>query len=141
MADYGLKISKPGKSVYSSNPSDFTLHSKYNTLKVLLQGKDTVTLSDSSTGVEQEDVDITHSLGYNPIFFAYYNFIDGTDDVWFPIPSLPSNLTPSFDFGAGFSYPDTNTVRLTFLIYDKVGEYTVTYKYYVCIDPNKEAWS
>ncbi len=59
MADYGIKIAVPGKSVLDAlNDYDFVLNSGFNILKVSESG----TMSASSSK--------SHGLPYVPIFFA-----------------------------------------------------------------------
>lgn len=138
--DFVIKATKPGYDVTSTDPRDFTIHSAYNMLKIAEEGYGSVTMA--NTG-DQQLVNISHNLGYNPFFRGFYQIDDGNIDYWFPIPGLPYNAAGGgglgYNIGAGYTYPDTNTVRITF---DSLGnnELVVPYKYYVFIDPYKEAW-
>jgi len=141
---YGIKVAIEGKDVSSADPNDFTIHSAYNTLKVAKEGYGTMSLPDSTVNYQSDHVDITHNLGHKPFFLAFYHIDDGAYDLWFPSPSVPYNAGGAagigYYFGSGYTHPNTNTVRLSFDILDRAA-LDVPYKYYVFIDPNKEAWS
>lgn len=142
MSEFGIKVAIKGKSVSSADPNDFTLHSKYNTLKIAEEGYGTITIPDSIGIPKGNDVDIVHGLGYNPFFLAFYHIDDGVIDLWFPCPSIPINAYGGGaykEFSAGYTYPNVNTVNLTFAAYQRP-QFTIPYKYYVFIDPYKEAW-
>jgi len=63
MADYGIKITKPGKETSSTDPRDYNLWSKYQILKVAKSGGGTFTATAANNG----KLTINHDLGYNPI--------------------------------------------------------------------------
>lgn len=58
MADYGIKVSKEGFDVKTCNVEDLAFTSELNTLKA------------KSTGTLASVGDVTHGLGYLPIFFT-----------------------------------------------------------------------
>lgn len=62
--DYGIKVSQPGYSVLTANPSQLVFSSKYQTPKIHSQGSGTLT--DSS-----RTVTIAHGLGYVPLFLVH----------------------------------------------------------------------
>lgn len=64
MADYGIKISKPGKDVKSASPNELVFSSKYSTLRVQSQGSGTVTRTNRTAT-------IAHNLGYVPYFLVH----------------------------------------------------------------------
>ncbi len=64
--DYGLKIAKPGKSVYSTDMRDFALNSSARSLMVHKVAPSPTVLSGGSY-----IVNIAHGLPYTPIAFAF----------------------------------------------------------------------
>jgi len=68
MADYGIKAAKAGSDVFSSDPRDFNLWSKYKVLKVDLNGGGTITVLAGNT----DTVTINHNLGYNPMILLFW---------------------------------------------------------------------
>src|SRR3990167_8355684 len=64
MTDYGIKISQPGKDVFTANPEELVFSSKYKTLKISSRGSGTLT--DSA-----RTATIPHGLGYVPFFLVH----------------------------------------------------------------------
>jgi len=62
-ANYGIKISKPGKSVHSNDPRDFVLNSRYRSPLIYFVDFQIV---DTSFGIT-----VNHGLGYYPMFMVY----------------------------------------------------------------------
>lgn len=73
MADYGIKFTKEGKDVTSTDPRDYNLWSKYAILKDESEGGGTF---ESSSG--DSTLTINHNLGYNPLVFFYKEKTAGT---------------------------------------------------------------
>ena len=65
MADYGIKVSKSGESVYSTDPRDYNLWSKYQVLKIAASGGGTFVANAGNGG----KLTVNHNLGYNPVVF------------------------------------------------------------------------
>ncbi len=68
--DCGVKISKDGKNITSTESRDFVLHSSYRTLQI----HKTVAFTESSTGWGRT---ISHYLGYEPLFLFYFESLPG----------------------------------------------------------------
>jgi len=94
--DYGLLVSLPGKSVHSTDKRDFGIRSDARQLMVHQSG---YTTTESLTET------ITHSLGYNPMYWLYveninrnpagaYSLIQETDD--FIVSATTTQLTWQF---------------------------------------------
>ncbi len=62
MADYGIKIAQPGKSVSSIDRADYVFWSKYHTRTILISGSTTIFCPNNATTT----LTITHNLGYVP---------------------------------------------------------------------------
>ena len=77
--DYGLKVSKSGSDVLSVNDHDLSMTSKFANLTVAVSGTSSIT----DTG------NVTHGLGYVPIYLVFYNPTgDGTwGGRYIPMPT------------------------------------------------------
>lgn len=72
MSDYGFKIVKSGKSLDSTNPTDFIFNSKYPTLSIKKTGSVSLTTGVAGPGepvLARETV--AHNFGYKPQFMAF----------------------------------------------------------------------
>lgn len=143
MAEPILKVVKTGKSIDSTDPRDFSLHSEINTLKIYKSGYGTLSLA---TGVTST-VNITHNLGYKPIIFGFFKHPGSS--CWFGMPCRTYNtfgiVSPrtTWDLIGSIKNADVNTVQLNF--YDGYpampsSPVTVEYKYYILADPRENAW-
>lgn len=93
MGNFGLKITKAGKSVASTNADDYVFNSTYQSLMFLEKREYTVTTSSGS--YEGTDT-YTHGFGYPLLVLAYYNgglFADYMlpFDESGPVPSNPAS--------------------------------------------------
>jgi hypothetical protein len=71
MANYGVKISKAGYD-YDDGDKRLVYNSNYPLLKIADSGSGTITLS-SGAGTKTL---ATHSLGYEPFFYVWINYVD-----------------------------------------------------------------
>lgn len=65
---YGIRVSKEGKEVSSTDIRDFILHSDYSMFKIHTVSSGNITIN---SGVQTGSVDIAHNLGYVPAFLVY----------------------------------------------------------------------
>lgn len=72
--DYGIKISLPGVDVNSAGIKDLIFHSKYPMLKMKAFGSGSLSFTDGGAGFDV--LLLTHSLGYNPMFFLWSTYYD-----------------------------------------------------------------
>jgi len=70
VSDVGIKIALKGKSVKSTDPRDFVVHSSYKNLPIHQQGYGSQTIPAPPPFVAV-DVTIYHNLGYAPLTFFY----------------------------------------------------------------------
>lgn len=123
MGDYGIKIAKPGKSVYSEDPRDFNLWSKFPVFKVAQTGGGSFTANGANSGV----LSIAHNLGYNPIvFFWYKNVTDGDAGMKF-VQSIFEPTVFGFDCRVENRASDLNNA---YFIFNVPGGGTADYEYY-----------
>jgi len=77
----GIKISKSGKSVTSTNPQDYILNSKWGKIKIIKQGGGTQTVNASTTA----DTTIPHGAGFYPIVLLFVEQTPGAGR-WYGVP-------------------------------------------------------
>ncbi len=129
--DSGIKVSKPNKSAESTDPRDFTIHSDYNTLKIAKEEQGTMA---ATAGFQTLTKDITHNLGYNPLYLLYIE--DPKTNIW--------GITPvawSESVSAVVKVQNDNTLRIIM----NTGDFpsypvNIKYKIYIMIEPRKDAW-
>lgn len=104
--DYGIKIAKEGKDIYSTDPRDYVLHSGYRQWMLHKSGAGT----SNGTG---DVITITHDLGYKPVYFLYaLDTSPGATDVGYHLfgnadDSTVTATTSTISFeiaGLGFDY-------------------------------------
>jgi hypothetical protein len=67
-----LIVAKPGyNALTETDPDNLIFSSDYNTFKYYLNGSFTVYIPASASVIAQENVIVTHGLGYIPFFVAY----------------------------------------------------------------------
>ena len=67
---YGWKVSKPNKSIFTSDTKNLIFSSGLSLLKIINQGTANLNFSD---GDETEILEITHGLNYPPAFLVFLN--------------------------------------------------------------------
>lgn len=71
MANYGIKVAKSGYD-YDDGDKRLIYNSNYPLLKIVDSGTDTLTLSSGNGSKTLK----THSLGYEPFFFVWIEYVD-----------------------------------------------------------------
>lgn len=139
-----ILAAREGFDVRTAEVRNLTLDSTKNQLKEYLSGSGQVTIVKVAFDTPKRIVEISHNLGYQPLFTGWFK-LDGTS-TWKTIPGGFTFATGSGDatiLGA-IDRPNDNILQLHFYDYDIFGpEYTksVDYKYIIYIDPYKDAWS
>jgi hypothetical protein len=135
----GLKVSKPGKAVASTDPRDFTLHSQYNIPKIATEGSGTISINNVTY---LNSVNITHNLGYKPQVLLYMQH--PATDIWFLSPGkFDSSYDDStYSISITSSHVNVNTIRFEFGVDNLAPSYPVTipYKYFILVEPREDAW-
>jgi hypothetical protein len=88
MANYGIKVSKPGYDVTSAADRYLSLSSKLNMFKVFSSGTSSVTSGNT--------LQITHSLGYIPNFMVYIETDGSTNQMEIVSASLITNKAQAY---------------------------------------------
>jgi hypothetical protein len=113
--DYGLKVTKAGASISSSDLRDIIFSSKYSMLKQHSTSTGSATISQGGTSCY---VDFTHNLGYVPVFLAYVSVSGFEDSKDRMIPnyswgSIVGSEEYNF-FGVSTAYANSSTIRCTY---------------------------
>ena len=126
MGDYGIKVAKEGKSVFSTDPRDYNLWSKYKVLKVDMSGGGTIDVAEN----DSEIVTINHNLGYNPLVLFYWGIASNNDK------KIARTVIGVSTDGAWFQNDatDKDNVYITFYAMTPGGNKTFDYYYYLLYD-------
>ena len=111
MANWGLKFTKSGYPVTTTDPREILMSSKYMMFKYHNEYTATVTFN---PGDKTKTTSIAHNLGYVPAFMAYG--VRSDDSANFIIPSIPY-ATSEFDWGEAWA--DQNNIYFKVTIFDQ----------------------
>lgn len=94
---YKIRVSKAGYSVESETDlNNIVFDSDYDTLKYSTSGTKDVTYPDTSGSPDEyEEVVVTHSLGYIPVFFCNLKDTNFSPDHYY---LLPLSFADGFDY-------------------------------------------
>lgn len=90
MGDWGIKISKTGKSITSTTPEDYIFNSLQGTVIIYKSEEKSVTLSGSATTTST--VNYYYPDETTPLTFSYYPVVliyvklNASEDKWFMCP-------------------------------------------------------
>jgi hypothetical protein len=130
VADYGIKVTKAGKNVDSTDPRDYNLWSKYAVLKDESQGSGTFTSNSGNGG----QLTINHGLGYNPLIFFYKEKTagaGGTDSG----KKLVASIIVASPLGVYIQNDNTDLNNIyVFFAFPGGGDYTFDYYYHLLYD-------
>lgn len=100
MGNYGIKISNSSFDVTSCDDKDLAFSSKFNQLKIHMQGTFSLTVRDSYFG---ESTSISHSLGYIPSFLVFCEYEENNGK---------KITVPFYINKQGNAYCDTGSLRI-----------------------------
>ena len=122
-----LRVAKSGKNAETAtDPNDFIFHSGYNTFKILREGSATATLA--ASGSEQSYA-INYPEQFAPFVFGFCKFASGR-------VAPPGSKANNADFWfTRLVVFHINTEIMFYYFNNTGGDYTVTFKYYVCESP------
>ena len=139
-----ILAARDGFDVRDAHVKNLTLDSTKNQLKEYLSGSGTISLAKTGFNTAKQIVEITHGLGYQPLFHGWFK--RSSVNTWSKLPAsiaITIGGTPVY-FGAGISRPTDNLLQLCFYTADPwVDDYDedFDYKYIIYIDPYKDAWT
>lgn len=127
-----LRVALPGKSYASSDPRDFSLDSRYSSIKIFKKNSGTVSVPASGNAT----VTINHAAGFFPIAQLYVELTPGSGR-WYATPF--HNISGEDTYVSGdFADTGVNASNAVFKIYNKTGATkVVAYRYYVIGDSGK----
>lgn len=127
MADYGIKIAKPGKSVQSIDPADYIFWSKYRSRTILMQGSTTIFCPNGATTT----LTIMHNLGYIPQVAL---FSDTSGGYNMRIPWELFNPVTGYNESVIIVRVFTDRIEIRFNRFLTGSDYTYTVKYLVFME-------
>lgn len=126
MADYGLKVSLPGKDVSSTIPEDFVFDSSNPAnIQILSRFGTTVVVNGSSSS----DVSLNHGLGYIPTVMLFTELTPGSGNWHMGIP-LPTTGNVYVQSDPAYTYVDSTYFKFR-LTNNTASQKTVSYYYYI----------
>ena len=129
MGNYGIKISQAGYDVKTCDKERLVFSSKYNSLKVERTGSGSVVVPKNVDPWTPGSVlvEITHSLGYKPVFICFSSTPWASNDKLSPYSykgiGVPHNI-PNYAV-------DTTKLYITFYNADPSNDITVYYRYHI----------
>ena len=135
MGNWGLKISLPGKSVYSTDPRDFSFHSGFGSVKIYSEPPNrtyqTVTVGASSSTT----VSIEHGLPFVPMVMLFTEMKPGTGR-WYNggfVLADPTDLSGAINMDGEVvsnTYVDSTYIKIKY-INTTGGSLDIKYYYFV----------
>jgi hypothetical protein len=78
MADYGIKVTRDGYAITSTEPTEYVFNSAYSSVKIQAQYTGTLTVSAGGTSTAS----ITHGLSFIPLFL-FFTELSPSSGKWF----------------------------------------------------------
>lgn len=125
--DYGVKITRQGKDVSSTDLRDFVLHSGYKNLKAQTLATTTITMGSGNFSVEQS---ISHNLGYAPMYLA---MVELEPNKWYNVGSQIEISDGSATLA--YSYTDATNLYIGIQSAQVNSNKTFNAAYYIIVDP------
>jgi len=134
MANYGIKISKPGYDIKTTGVQNQIFNSSANSLKIWMTGSTNISVSAftgfAGTGIG--DVDIAHNLGYSPFYLCYFK-LKHASKLWLQDSLDTSMLSGNFITGSAYSN-STNLHLHVGVNEDNLSAFTAVGYYLIFID-------
>ena len=127
MADYGIKVSKPGYDIATADIHDTALWSKYPVWKVKVQGSTSCSMAD---GVGTCYTEISHNLDYFPQILCFWE--DTDEDVY--VINTSDSMVASGDTCAVNIDKTNQKIYLRFSRSNTSGSETMYAYYYIFYD-------
>jgi hypothetical protein len=117
MANYGIKITRDGFNITSTEPRDYVFSSAFTTVKIALQGSGSINVPASSSATAT----IAHGLSFTPMALFFSELSPGSGK-WFLgwAKLVPFSVPHTPDPDAGDVYIDASTDAN----YNPIGSYT-----------------
>jgi hypothetical protein len=111
MGNYGIKITKDGYDITSTEPRDYVLNSAYTTVKLQTQYTGTLTISAGSATT----LSIEHGLSFAPMFM-FYTELNPASGKWFfgQIANVGGGNTDAGDCEIGSTLDGSSNITGTY---------------------------
>jgi len=128
---YGIKVSKSGKDISSTTPTDFVMKSEWATIKILKEGSGSKVVGASSSVTET----VTHSAGFSPLVLLFVE-LTPSSGRWYVAPFYYSGgpFYTTENTYIDSSWSDTYTTDSAFqfkIVNNTASQKTISYYYYV----------
>jgi len=138
MANYGIKMSKPGKDVKTAGLKDLIFLSTKPVLKIKQSG--TGSISYTHDGSSNDILVATHSLGYIPMFMLmmqWYNIETDTKETSYRAAPFTDKLVSGSIYFDARAYANTTQLRLSVGSYNGNGSSSISldFLYSIYYDP------
>ena len=134
MGDYGIKISKPGYAIKTTEIKNQVFNSSANSLKIWMAGSVNISVSEKTPyeGTGIGDADIAHNLGYAPFYLCYFK-IKHASKLWLQDSLDTSMLYTNYITGTAYSN-STNLHLHVWVNGDNLAAFTAVGYYLIFID-------
>lgn len=142
---YGIQASRKGYDLADAENNELIVSSSYNTLKIVQEYSDTLTLSASELDWAEETETVTHNLGYKPIVLLYYK--EPSISRWVQGPSVIPGSAASSPIGyyvsATYEHTSDNAFDIILEYFRDIGDpasINMDYKLFLLLEPREDAW-
>ena len=129
MADYGIKVSKPGFDILTADLKDQIFNSSANSLKIWMEGN--VSFALAAGDFPTANTNVSHGLGYSPFYLVYFKLANA-NKLWFQ-DSLDTDTVLDFFSGQAYSNDTNLNVAARFNDFGCPG-FTIVAYYKILID-------
>lgn len=134
-----VKVAYENQDLRFCGSDNMTLDSSKNQLKIFEEGGGTINVSNGGFGAAKGIVELTHNLGYQPHFRAWFK--QSSSSTW---DILPGSFTSGDTVITGaLTRATDNILQLHFYELDMFApsfSIDVDYEYIIYIDPYNDAW-
>ena len=139
MGDYGIKVTRAGYDITSTEEREYVFWSKYQAVKIYSQGSGTVTIP---SGSSTNDVSIAHGLSFIPMYLLFSQLMDASGK-WFLNRTDEGGSSPGSDdqyVRGGYTFPpyveiglyvDATNLHIGYGTYDNTENHDIDYYYYL----------
>lgn len=131
MADWGIKVSKPTKSITSTTPTDYVFNSKYGSAIIYKEAEVSVNIA---AGDETEStINYGVTFDYYPVVMIYAELVPGSGE-WYLSPFTLYQEIDTYVSAVIYSLGWSSVGKSSFTLYfhNRTGSaITVKYHYYI----------
>jgi len=131
MGDWGIKVSKPTKSITSSTPEDYVFNSKYGSTIIFRDNE--VSVNIAANDETESTVSYGVDFGYYPVVLIYAELVPGSGE-WYLTPFTMYEEIDTYVSAVIYSlgWSSVGTSSFTLYFHNRTGSpITVKYHYYI----------